>query len=86
MAKSDSKKNGKTTVYLRYLLVCVVVLTLVGLWYWNSLQPERVHRRHSNTVSKEFEYLTRRIDFSLHGDTRLSRTEAEQDLDELFCD
>lgn len=83
MAKSDSKKNGKKTVYLRYLLGCVAVLTLVGLWYWNSLQPERVHRQHSKTVSKEFEYLTRRIDFSLRSDTWLSRKEAEQDLDEL---
>jgi hypothetical protein len=83
MAKPDSKKNGKKTVYLRYLLGCVAVLTLSGLWYWNSLQPERVHRQHSKTVPKEFEYLTRRIDFSLHGDTWLSRQEAEQDLDEL---
>jgi hypothetical protein len=83
MARSDSKKHWKATVYLRYLLPCVAVLILVGLWYWNSLQPERVHRQHSNTVPKEFEYLTRRIDFRLAGDTNLSRKEAEQDLDEL---
>jgi hypothetical protein len=83
MAKSDSKKNGKVTVYLRYLLAFLAVLILVGLWYWNSLQPDRVHRKHSNVVSKEFEYLTHRIDFSLPGDTWLSIKEAKQDLDEL---
>lgn len=87
MARSDSKKNGKETVYLRYLFGCIAVLTLVGLWYWNNLRtgrkPERVHRQHSNTVPKEFEYLIRRIDFDISNDHRLSRQEVEQDLDEL---
>ena len=83
MAKSDSKKNGKAILYIWYLLPCVAVLALVGLWYWKSLQPERVHRQHSNTVSKEFEHLMRRIDFTLPGDTWLSKKEVELDLDEL---
>lgn len=83
MANSDSEKNGKATVYLRYLLGFLAVLILVGLWYRKSLQPERVHRQHSNTITKEFEYLTRRTNFSLRDDTWLSRKEAEQDLDEL---
>ncbi len=83
MARSESKKIGKATFYLKYLLLCVAVLALIGLWYWYSLQPERVHRQHSNTVSTEFAYLTRRIDFGLSNDHRLSIQEVEQDLDEL---
>jgi len=48
---------------------------------------QRVHRQHQNAVSKEFEPLTRRIEFSVPADTfannQLSREEVEADLDEL---
>ena len=48
---------------------------------------QRVNRHHQNTVSKEFEPLTRQIEFSVPGynfaDQRLSREEVEEDLDEL---
>jgi len=67
-----------------YIGLCAAIILIgTGLWYWHSLQPKRVHREHTKTVPKQFEYLTRRIDFSFSGDARLSRKEAENDLDEL---
>ena len=83
--KKGLKEKIESASCLRcsYIFGCITVLTAAGLWYWYSLQPARVHREHSNVVSKEFEYLTRRIDFSFPGDNWLSRKEAEQDLDEL---
>jgi len=85
MTKSVSKENVKTSAHHwgRYVFICAVVLIGTGLWYWYSLQPERVHRKHANRVSKEFEYLIRRFDFRFPGHTWLSKKEAEDDLDEL---
>jgi len=83
VAESRSKAKRKMATYIRYALACIVVLTGVGLWYWHSLQPYRVHRKHSNTVSEEFRYLTRRIDFSFPANPWLSRKEVKRDLDEL---
>ncbi|MFB0524353.1 MAG: S41 family peptidase, partial [Phycisphaerae bacterium] len=46
-------------------------------------RAQRIHRKHSSIVSKEFEYLTRRIELRLSDDAWLSRKQAEEDLDEL---
>jgi len=64
-------------------IFAVIILTGIGSWCWYSLQPKRVHRKHTKTVSKQFEYLTRKIDFSFSGDTQFSKKEAKNDLDEL---
>ena len=66
-----------------HLFAAATVLILAGLWYWYSLQPKRVYRKHTNTVSKEFEYLIRRINLDSAGNKWLRTKEAEQDLDEL---
>lgn len=67
-----------------YILACLAVILIgAGLWYWHSLQPQRVHREHTKIVPKQFEYLTHRIDFSFSGNTWFSKKEAEKDLDEL---
>lgn len=65
------------------LFTALAVIICAGFLYWHSLQPNRVRRKHSSTVRKEFEYLGHRIDFSFPGDNRLSRKEVQQDLDEL---
>ena len=71
----------------RNLCLCVLVAFVVpagiGLWYWNDRRPRRIHREHAKTIAKEFEYLTRRIDFSVSHDTWLGKRDAERDLDEL---
>ncbi|MHC4475078.1 MAG: S41 family peptidase [Planctomycetota bacterium] len=54
-----------------------------GLWYWSSLQPDRVNRKHAKGVSRKFDYLTRRISVNSRGDKWLSRRQAERDLDEI---
>ena len=58
-------------------------MAVAGLLYWRSLQPKRVYSEHANATSEEFEYLRRRINLDSPGNMRLSREEAEQDLDEL---
>ena len=79
------KKKIRISSYFRwpYISVFIVVLTGVSLWYWHSLQPKRVNRKHINTIPKEFKHLTHRIDFTFSGDTWFSKKEAENDLDEL---
>ena len=67
-----------------YIAICAIIILIgIGLWYWYSLQPKRACREHTATISKEFEYLTHRINLSFSGDTRFSKKEAENDLDEL---
>jgi hypothetical protein len=60
-----------------------VVPAGIGLWYWNDRRPRRVRREHAKTIAKEFEYLTRKIDFSVPHDTWLSKRQVQEDLDEL---
>lgn len=66
-----------------YIFAVVAVSIVAGLWYRYSLQPKRVHRKHTNTVSKEFEYLIRRFNLDSAGNKWLRIKQAEQDLDEL---
>lgn len=80
--KNSSAKKGLRRWCL-YIFAGAAVLIAAGLWRWYSLQPERVYREHANTVSKEFEYLTRRINVDSAGNEWLSRKQAAQDLDEL---
>ena len=66
------------------IAICAIIILIgIGLWYWYSLQPKRVCRAHTETISKEFENLTYRINLNFSGDTRFSKKEAENDLDEL---
>jgi len=69
---------------LRLLICLVIVLPAgAGLWFWRGRQPRRIHRDHAPTVAGEFEYLTKRFDFSPPYNPRLSRIRAQEDLDEL---
>ncbi|MHC4438598.1 MAG: S41 family peptidase [Planctomycetota bacterium] len=65
------------------ILVAVVVPAGIGLLRWGGWPPPRIHREHSETVAKEFEYLTHRFDFHPPWDSRQSRARAQEDLDEL---
>jgi len=65
------------------VLVAIVVPAGIGLWYWNDRRPRRIHREHARNVAKEFEFLTRRIEFIVQYDTRLGTRDAREDLDEL---
>lgn len=78
MTKSNNKKTNLT--YSSLLIFVGLVVVLLGLC---GCGRKRVNREHSNKVSEEFEYLTRRIKVHCPGDLNLSRKEAEQDLDEL---
>lgn len=66
-----------------FVLVAIMVPAGIGLWYCNGQRPRRVNREHAKIIAKEFEYLARRIDFSVLRDTRLGRRDTERDLDEL---
>ena len=87
MEKYPSKEIIKSGCSIKrgcFIITCaVIILIAIGLWYWYSLQPKRIHREHSETVSKEFEHLTHRINLSFSGNIRFSKKEAENDLDEL---
>ncbi len=84
MVKKLKEKTESAGRFRRfYLFGFIILLIAAGLGYWHTLKPKRVYRKHSDAVSKEFEYLTRRINFSFPGNNRLSKKEAEQDLDEL---
>jgi len=87
MEKCPSKEIIKSVCSIKrgcLIIICAVIILIgIGLWYWYNLQPKRVHREHTKIVSKQFEYLTNRIDFSFSGDTRFSKREAEKDMDEL---
>ena len=52
------------------ILVAIVVPAGICLLRWGGRRPRRVHRERAKTITKEFEYLTRRIDLWL-----LSRTD-----------
>ncbi len=67
----------------QYVLVAIVVLAGIGLWYRSSLQPHRVRREHAKTIAKDFEYQASRFDFDPPHRSRLSRRDAQEDLDEL---
>ena len=70
--------------YIRNVIVFLVAAVLV-LWLTvvRTMAPERVNRKHADTVSKEFEYLTHRLDLSPEVDTWQGRKDAEKDLDEF---
>ena len=70
--------------HIRNVIVFLVAAVLV-IWIAvvRTMLPKRVNRKHADTVSKEFEYLTHRFDFSPEIDTWLNRKEAQKDLDEL---
>jgi len=65
------------------ILIVGVLLAGAGLWFWRGHQPRRIRRDHAQTVTEEFEYLTRRFDFHPPWDSRQSRIQAQEDLDEL---
>jgi len=81
MKNSPRKKGLRRWCF--HIFAGVALLIFAGLWYWYSQQPKRVYREHADTVSKEFEYLTRRINLDSAGNELLSPQQAEQDLDEL---
>ncbi len=78
MTKSNNKKTNLT-----YSSLLIFVGLVVALLMLCGCGRRRVNREHSNKVSEEFEYLTRRIKVHCPGDRNLSRKEVEQDLDEL---
>jgi hypothetical protein len=80
--ENSPRKKGLRRWCLR-ILAGAAVLTVAGLLYWRGLQPKRVYREHANAVSNEFEYLRRRTNLDSAGNMRLSKREAEEDLDEL---
>lgn len=63
-----------------FLVAAVLVIWVAVV---RTSGPKRVNRKHADTVSKEFEYLTHRLDLSPEVDTWLGRKDAEKDLDEL---
>jgi len=80
--KNSPRKKGLRH-WCPYIFAGTAAFIAAGLLCWHSLKPKRVYREHANAVSKEFEYLARRIDLDSAGDMWLSAKEAEQDLDEL---
>ncbi|MBN2314429.1 MAG: hypothetical protein JXM79_10900 [Sedimentisphaerales bacterium] len=67
------------------LLICLVIVLPVGagVWFWKGRQPRRVQRDHAPTITGEFEYLTKRFDFLPSYNPWISKTRAQEDLDEL---
>jgi hypothetical protein len=61
----------------------VAAVLVIWVAVVRTMVPKRVNRKHADTVSKEFEYLTHRFDFSPEIDTWLGRKDAQKDLDEL---
>jgi hypothetical protein len=80
--KDDAPKKHVRCRFL-YVFAAIVVLVGIGLWYCSSLRPRRVQREHAQTVTGEFEFLTRRFDFHPPWDSWQSRARAQEDLDEL---
>ena len=66
-----------------YLFSIAAISIVTGLLIRNFLQPSRIHRKHSTTITEEFEYLTRRIDVHSRDRTRPNKKQAQEDLDEL---
>jgi hypothetical protein len=66
-----------------FVLIFIVLSAGIGLLFWIGQWPHRVRREHTKTVAKEYEYLSRRIEFSVSHDTRLGKRDTERDLDEL---
>lgn len=86
ITKSE-KENCNLTLWCLFVTVALA-LTLIGLLGCRPKSVKRVDRSHANTVPKQFEQLTRRIDFSeidfgFPANPQLSRKQAEDDLDEL---
>ncbi len=81
MNKNWRKKGLRRWFF--YICAGAALLIFAGLWHRHSQRPKRVYREHANTVSKEFEYLTRRIDLDSPHNKLLSPEQAQQDLDEL---
>jgi hypothetical protein len=77
------QRPKRKAAFLYFILIFTVILIRIGLWYFYSSQPNRVNRTHSGTVVGEFEYLTRRIDYSFRDRSWSNRKQAEADLDEL---
>lgn len=75
-------KISRRSFYLLVLLAIVVPASICFL-RWGGWPPPRVHREHSETIAKEFEYLARRFDFHSQWDSWQSNVRAQEDLDEL---
>ncbi len=83
-----SNKGNRSYHYSCLFITVGLAIVLVGLCGCRPKSIERVNREHSNTVSEQFEQLTRRIDFSeidfgFPANRKLSRKQVEEDLDEL---
>ncbi len=74
---------GKSLVRLICLILAaaIAILALAGLCYWYTQRPKRVERLHTTESPREFKHLIKRIKGG--SNYRLSRKEAEEDLDEL---
>jgi len=64
------------------MLMAALVLIAGGAWWWRA-QPNRVKREHANTTAAQFAFLAKRVDVATRNARQMSRSEAEQDLDEL---
>jgi hypothetical protein len=83
----SEKENCNVTIRGQFITLWLCI-TLVGLLGCRPKNVERINREHADTVPKQFEQLTHRIDFSgidfgFPANPHLSRTRAEDDLDEL---
>lgn len=70
----------------RYYIIAsaIIISVTIALYYWHSIQPKRISRRHTKGVSSEFEYLTNRIGIkSRFNKWKFPAEEIEQDLDEI---
>jgi hypothetical protein len=81
--------KGNHSSHQSCLLITVgLAMVLIGQCGCRPESVKRVNREHSNTVPEQFKQLTRRIDFGeiylgSPINPRLSRKQAEEDLDEL---
>lgn len=83
-----SEKENCNLILWKLFISVGLAVTLVGLLGCKPRSVKRAGRSHTNAVPKQFEQLTRRIDFSnidfgVPFNPLLSRKQAEDDLDEL---
>ncbi len=86
MSKNAKEPRHKRGHSVRHRLFAAATLSVILLGVSDCTQSKvnRVSRKHTGRVSKDFNYVARRIEFdSAVGSPRLSRKQAEQDLDEL---
>ena len=79
---NDKTAKRPLSVFL-LIFIIMAMLTGAGLWFWRDHQHRRVDRSHVQTVAEEVEYLTKGFDFHPPYNPRQSRTQAQEDLDEL---